>query len=438
MSRFVPMLCAGGSTSARPTSALPAATGTHSYAGRPSSASAQRAAGVTGTPEPFVQPASDGPVATGAAATVKGHRHRIPCCPPLGSALHVKPCVPVRLRVAAVSPASQLFPPHLAFTNRLLSAQAWDAASFTTAEVQPPGDAAGATGSGSGRAASDTYAACVAACAEAVAADSVAVGSRKGGVRGSGKGRGRMVTRSKPPSACNHLHALSQAVAQRGPLRPKSAGATPSSKRPSKGGVPSQEARAGVAALAQQIEALQHKIRAREADGAESSRLARVIGDEFGARAASTYSALVKQSIAGVRRAETLEVTRGVAAERNARRDARISALRQARTGAEITRSQSARAARVASKEELSYRALYAHALQLEKERLLLEVATSEEARRRILRGRRTRQAALEHFHNEQLSLLQEALATETAERAFRERVQRQMATRLDMEVMGQ
>ena len=39
----------------------------------------------------------------------------------------------------------------------------------------------------------------------------------------------------------------------------------------------------------------------------------------------------VKQSLAGVRRAEALEVARGVAADRNARRDARIEKIRNER-----------------------------------------------------------------------------------------------------------
>lgn len=90
--------------------------------------------------------------------------------------------------------------------------------------------------------------------------------------------------------------------------------------------------------------------------------------------------------------------------------------------------------ARRGAKEELGYRALYSHALHLEKERLLLAAASSEEARRKILHGRRTRQAALEHFHTEQRALLHEQLTTEAAERAFRQKVQTAMGARLEVE----
>uniref|UniRef100_A0A7S2FKH1 Uncharacterized protein n=1 Tax=Haptolina brevifila TaxID=156173 RepID=A0A7S2FKH1_9EUKA len=86
------------------------------------------------------------------------------------------------------------------------------------------------------------------------------------------------------------------------------------------------------------------------------------------------------------------------------------------------------------AKEELGYRHLYTHAMQLEKERLMLEAATSEEGRRKILQERKRRQAALEHFHDTQLGLLQEQMSAEASERAFRERVQVQMGARLDME----
>ena len=56
------------------------------------------------------------------------------------------------------------------------------------------------------------------------------------------------------------------------------------------------------------------------------------------------------------------------------------------------------------SKEELSYRALYQHALTLEKERLLLEESTSEEARRKTNESFRNRAAAMEKYHMEQVS----------------------------------
>ena len=86
------------------------------------------------------------------------------------------------------------------------------------------------------------------------------------------------------------------------------------------------------------------------------------MNDEFGARASSTYAALIKQSLAGVRRAEALEIARGVASTRNAQRDARINQIREQRIGAETTRAEEAREARRQAKEELKYRHLYQQA----------------------------------------------------------------------------
>jgi hypothetical protein len=127
-----------------------------------------------------------------------------------------------------------------------------------------------------------------------------------------------------------------------------------------------------------------------------------------------------------------------MAADRNARRDMKIEALRAQRMGVETSRQQAARDARRSSKEELGYRALYAHALTLEKERLLLAAATSEEVRRKLLHGRRTRQAALEHFETTQRELLADQLATEAAERSFRTRVQAAMGGRLEASARDQ
>ena len=78
-----------------------------------------------------------------------------------------------------------------------------------------------------------------------------------------------------------------------------------------------------------------------------------------------------------------------MARDLNQRRDARIAAIRAQRVGEAVERAESARVARRAVKEELSYRALYTQALNLERERLLLQNATSEEARRRTLEATR-------------------------------------------------
>ena len=67
----------------------------------------------------------------------------------------------------------------------------------------------------------------------------------------------------------------------------------------------------------------------------------------YGSRASSTYAALIKQSLAGVRRAEALEIARGVASSRNRQRDARIASIRENRIGMEVSRSEQARQVRV-------------------------------------------------------------------------------------------
>ena len=58
----------------------------------------------------------------------------------------------------------------------------------------------------------------------------------------------------------------------------------------------------------------------------------------------------------------------------------------------------------------------------------------SEESRRAALQTARTRQSALEHFHNQQLALLHEQLGQEAAERQTRERSQISISAKLDAE----
>lgn len=318
-----------------------------------------------------------------------------------------------------------------------------------------------ATAATGGALAASARAACASACAEALAST---VATDGGGVAAAGAGRGgvpkrpqsarpgtskpgvhggltpggkkvaAMKVKGKNPSALQHLHAISQATAQRGSssARPRSAAA--------KSAFASSSAEGGASSshLEMEIADLQQRILARESEGEATSRLGKLLGDEYGARASSTYAALIKQSLAGVRRAEAIEVrplvrvtqvssltctahtllrckdsctappisktqdsrsllllglhpqvARGVARDLNQRRDARIAAIRAQRVGEAVERAESARVARRAVKEELSYRALYTQALNLERERLLLQNATSEEARRRTLEATR-------------------------------------------------
>ena len=113
-----------------------------------------------------------------------------------------------------------------------------------------------------------------------------------------------MKVKGKNPSALQHLHAISQATAQRGSSsgRPRSAAA--------KSAFASSSAERGASSshLEMEIADLQQRILARESEGEATSRLGKLLGDEYGARASSTYAALIKQSLAGVRRAEAIEV----------------------------------------------------------------------------------------------------------------------------------
>ena len=59
---------------------------------------------------------------------------------------------------------------------------------------------------------------------------------------------------------------------------------------------------------------------------------------------------------------------------------------------------EQARMARRSAKEELSYRALYSHALRLERERRMLEAATAAEARSCVTRTLCLSQALLRPF----------------------------------------
>ena len=320
----------------------------------------------------------------------------------------------------------------------------------TGAEPEPPaeyaedveaGGAAQATGAGAGAA---VHAACADALATAVAED--AAGTARAprptsGARPKAPSAARKPcapkVQGKSATACMKLHAISQATAQRGTGSASARPRTAPAKGAGGGRSGAATARAGGASsthLEAEIAALQAKILERKDDGAETERLGKALGDEYGARASSVYAALIKQSLAGVRRAEALEIARGVASTRNAQRDARIAAIREQRAGGDVLRAERARDARRAAKEELKYRNLYQQAIALERERLLLEESTGEEARRKTLAAQRKRAAARESFHMQQLELLSQQLATERQERAFRERVQRAMGAKLEAE----
>lgn len=337
------------------------------------------------------------------------------------------------------------------------------AAVGTAPAAAPVSSSGGMSGVGgaTGALAAKAHAACAQACTESIAAavasettDAAArpksargrgpaktVGGPHSGLLPSGKKACGPQVRSKNPSSCMHLHALSSAAAQRGATSARRPGTAP----PAVKSVAPPPVDSGVAAsgatsshLQEEISELQQRILARSDEGPATARLGRALNDEFGARASSVYSSLIKQSLAGVRRAEALEVSRGVARDLNTRRDARIAAIRAQRVAGEVERAEQARLARRAAKEELSYRSLYSHAVTLERERLLLEAATGEEARRKTLQATRKRATALESFHMTQLNLLQEQLEQERQERTFREKVQTAMGAKLDAEARAQ
>ena len=277
-------------------------------------------------------------------------------------------------------------------------------------------------------------AACASAVVDAISKSRPSKAGRKATPRSKAAGSaGQLKVRPKPMSSAMHLLSISGSLAQHGGAR-SARKQRPASARQKKGGAIGSLASAQGESLEREIVSLQAKLRARQPDGDATARLGEAIEDEFGARAGSMYAALVKQSLAGVRRAEALEIARGVAADRNSRRKERTERIRTERLKDDVQRSHEARLARSATKQELSYRRLYTESLALEKERMLLEGALAEEGRRKVVTERRKRQQALEYFHTSQLEMLQEQLGVEAQERAFRQRVQTSMSSKLDQE----
>ena len=90
-------------------------------------------------------------------------------------------------------------------------------------------------------------------------------------------------------------------------------------------------------------------------------------------------------------------------AARNAARDERIQAIRQARIAEDSARAKASREIRRAAKDDLAYRQMYQAALASAKEKLLMEIQAGEETRRTLLKERRARQEAMDHFYREQV-----------------------------------
>jgi hypothetical protein len=328
-------------------------------------------------------------------------------------------------------PTGKAVPPNPASPDPSASLQQISAAAAAAAAGVADGDegavpTAGGVGSSGARAAGGVVAA--------------VSGGRKGGrpasarARSAAAGGGRkkcaMVPQRKTPSSGIQLHAITQAAAQRpgSARRPRTAPAHSSASS----GLAKPTTVAAAAHLESDIANLQARILSRHSEAASSTQLGMSIGEAFGARAGSGYAALIKHSLASVRRAEQLDVTRGAASDRNRQRDERIEMIRAERVSFETQRAEAARQARRAAKEELSYRALYTRAVALEKERRLLQAATAAEAQRKTLDATRRRATALESFHSQQMAMLHEQLQTEEREAAFRSRVQTAMRSKLE------
>ena len=347
--------------------------------------------------------------------------------PPTGSSSSMPPAR-AAARPASAIPASKSARPEVGLATG--AAPGGEETEEEAADAATGGAGVGSCGACGSGAAAAAHAACAAACTDALVA--AAAPKSKAKTKAGLTPRGRKPTvklQSKNPSALMHLNAISNAAAQRG--RPRSAPAKGATPRPASGA-------AGTGGASTHLEAeiaeLQAKILGRKSEGEAAARLSRAISDEFGSKASGMYAALIKQSLAGVRRAEALEIARGVASSRNAQRDQRIAAIREQRIGSETERAEAARAARRSAKEELKYRSLYQQALSLERERLLLEESTIEEARRKALESHRKRSAAMESFHVQQLDALHSQLDAERQERVFREKVQLSMGAKLEAE----
>eukprot|EP00967_Tisochrysis_lutea_P144318 scaffold269377_cov33-Tisochrysis_lutea.AAC.4 len=116
---------------------------------------------------------------------------------------------------------------------------------------------------------------------------------------------------------------------------------------------------------------------------AAAARVAAAAQSELGYSAAAQYAGLVRQQLAGVRRAERFELIRGRAADHNARTEARIAAARRARVTEEVARCRRSRLEKAAAKGDLTYRRLYKQAIESERQRMLLERCASPRCRLR-------------------------------------------------------
>ena len=67
-----------------------------------------------------------------------------------------------------------------------------------------------------------------------------------------------------------------------------------------------------------------------------------------------------------------------------------------------------------------------------------MEIQAGEETRRTLLKARRARHEAMDHFYREQLDMLDEQLSSEQKERQFREKVQRSTAMKLEAEMRAE
>ncbi|KAL1498627.1 hypothetical protein AB1Y20_013940 [Prymnesium parvum] len=230
----------------------------------------------------------------------------------------------------------------------------------------------------------------------------------------------------KGPSECAHLKRITDALSRRprsAPSKAPASSATHRDKRNSSFYSPHLEREIAVLK-----ERLGSRLRSEENFAGAIEKLQ---PDESANRISGACSAVVKQSLASVRRAEKREVVRGMAAERNAKHDAKTERLRQERWMGCIETARQGRELRQASKDEVSFRRLYQQALQLEKEKILLEASSSKEATRTVEMQRRIRQTALESYYSEQIMLLQEELQSESATMEFRERAHAHLEKRL-------
>jgi hypothetical protein len=137
--------------------------------------------------------------------------------------------------------------------------------------------------------------------------------------------------------------------------------------------------------------------------------------------------------------ASTTRITNSKAAadrmRKSQKREAKTERLRESRFKEEQARQTQSVIKRRRDREETMFRRLWEDVYRLEKERLLVEQATTKAMQRRVQADRTKRRKAQEHFYREQVEVLREEIETEIKNRLIAERAQKEATGKLVREM---